>query len=99
MCGRQHNAQRSAESGAICIINMFAAVKYYLGGLDKGKIIKLQEFLNSKTGFNHQHVVVNAALQLLHDVFGEKDCHARTAVGTNQLPMNAPVEIETIFEI
>ena len=43
--------------------------------------------------------MVNAASQLLFDAFGEMGRHARTAVGTNQLPMNAPVEIEAIFEI
>lgn len=55
--------------------------------------------MNSKTGFKKQHIVVNAASQLLYDVFGEKGRHARTAVGTDQLPMDAPVEIEAIFEI
>ena len=43
--------------------------------------------------------MVNAASQLLFDVFGEAGRHARTAVGTNQLPMDMPVEIEAIFEI
>ena len=79
---------------------MLAAVRYHLGDLDKVKnIVKVQAFVNSKTGFDQQHIVVNAASQLLFDVFGEMGRHARTAVGTNQLPMNAPVEIEAIFEI
>ena len=34
-----------------------------------------------------------------YDVFGEAGRHARTAVGVNQLPMDAPVEIEAIIEI
>lgn len=62
-------------------------------------ITKIQVFVNSKTGFMQQHVVANAASQLLFDVFGEKGRHARTAVGTNQLPMDAPVEIEAIVEV
>ena len=92
--------EEAQEAARICIINMLAAVKYHLGDLDKVKnVVKLQAFVNSKTGFNQQHIVVNAASQLLFDVFGEAGRHARTAVGTNQLPMDAPVEIEAIFEI
>lgn len=93
--------QEQAEACARqCVINMIAAVKDYLGNLDKVKnVVKLQAFVNSKIGFQNQHLVVNAASQLLFDVFGETGRHARTAVGTNQLPMDMPVEIEAIFEV
>lgn len=98
--GEEVSLEQAQEAARICIINMLAAVRYHLGDLDKVKnIVKLQAFVNSKTGFNQQHIVVNAASQLLFDVFGEAGRHARTAVGTNQLPMDAPVEIEAIFEI
>lgn len=98
--GEEVTLEEAQEAARICIINMLAAVRYYLGDLDKVKnVVKLQAFVNSKTGFNQQHIVINAASQLLYDVFGESGRHARTAVGTNQLPMDAPVEIEAIFEI
>lgn len=98
--GEDVTLEQAQEAARICIINMLAAVRYYLGDLDKVKtVVKLQAFVNSKTGFDQQHIVVNAASQLLYDVFGEAGRHARTAVGTNQLPMNAPVEIEAIFEV
>lgn len=92
--------EQAQEAARRCIINLLAALKNYLGDLDKVKnITKIQVFVNSKTGFMEQHIVANAASQLLYDVFGEKGRHARTAVGTNQLPMDAPVEIEAIVEI
>ncbi|MFR7989757.1 MAG: RidA family protein [Anaerovoracaceae bacterium] len=98
--GDEVTLEQAEEAARICIINMLAAVKNYLGDLDKVKdVVKVQAFVNSKTGFMEQHIVVNAASQLLYDVFGEAGRHARTAVGTNQLPMDAPVEIEAIFEI
>ena len=98
--GEDVTLEQAQEAARICIVNMLAAVRCYLSDLDKVKnIVKLQAFVNSKTGFDQQHIVVNAASQLLFDVFGEMGRHARTAVGTNQLPMNAPVEIEAIFEI
>ena len=55
--------------------------------------------LASKVGFDQQHIVVNAASQLLFDIFGEVGRHARTAVALNQLPLDAIVEIEFIVEI
>jgi enamine deaminase RidA (YjgF/YER057c/UK114 family) len=92
--------EQAEEAARRCIINLMAALKDYLGDLDKVKnITKIQVFVNSKTGFMQQHLVANAASQLLYDVFGEKGRHARTAVGTNQLPMDAPVEIEAIVEV
>jgi endoribonuclease family protein len=47
--------------------------------------------------FDQQHIVVNTVSQLLFDVFSEIDRHTHTTVGTNQLPMNTPVEIEAIL--
>lgn len=92
--------EEAEEAARRCIINLLAALKNHLGDLDKAKnITKIQVFVNSRTGFQEQHLVANAASQLLFDVFGEKGRHARTAVGTNQLPMDAPVEIEAIVEI
>lgn len=92
--------EQAQDAARRCIINLLAALKDYLGDLDKVKnITKIQVFVNSKVGFMEQHLVANAASQLLFDVFGEKGRHARTAVGTNQLPMDAPVEIEAIVEI
>lgn len=98
--GAEVSLEEAEECARICIINMMAAVKDYLGDLDKVKnIVKVHAFVNSRTGFQEQHIVVNAASKLLYDVFGECGRHARTAVGTNQLPMDAPVEIEAIIEI
>lgn len=92
--------EQAQDAARRCIINLMAALKDYLGDLDKVKnITKIQVFVNSKVGFMEQHIVANAASQLLFDVFGEKGRHARTAIGTNQLPMDAPVEIEAIVEI
>jgi enamine deaminase RidA (YjgF/YER057c/UK114 family) len=44
-------------------------------------------------------MVLNAASDLLFEIFGESGKHARVAVGVNVLPLNSPVEIEFIFEV
>ena len=42
--------------------------------------------------------MINGAPDLLLEVLGDKGQHARSAVGTNSLPSNMAVEIETIVE-
>lgn len=98
--GTQHALEEAQEAAKLCIINLLSVLKGFLGDLDKVKsVVKIQAFVNSETGFDKQHLVVNAASQMLYDVFGEAGRHARTAVGTNQLPLDAMVEIEAIIEI
>jgi len=98
--GKDLSLAEGEEAARICIINMLSALKGYLNDLDKIKnVIKLQAFVSSEPGFDKQHVLINAASQMLYDVFGECGRHTRTAIGTNQLPLDAPVEIEAIFEI
>jgi len=44
--------------------------------------------------------VINGCSNLLVEIFGaERGAHARSAVGTNSLPRNVPVEIEMITEL
>jgi enamine deaminase RidA (YjgF/YER057c/UK114 family) len=71
-----------------------------LGDLDKVKrVVKVVGFVNCVDGFSAQPAVVNGASDTIGKVFGDKGIHARSAVGTNALPLNVPVEIEAIVEI
>lgn len=98
--GKERDIEYGKEAACMCIMNMLAAVKEAYEDLDIiDNIVKLQAFVNSEVGFDQQHIVINAASQLLYDIFGEAGRHARTAVGTNQLPMDVTVEIEAIIEI
>ena len=98
--GDTRTLEEAQEAARLCIINGLAALRAHLGDLDRVKrIVKLQAFVASQTGFDKQHIVVNAASQLLFDVFGEAGRHARTAVGLNQLPLDATIEIEMIVEV
>lgn len=42
---------------------------------------------------------MNGASELVLDIFGDAGKHARCALGTSNLPMNIPVEIEMVVEI
>lgn len=98
--GGQHSIAYGEAAARLCILNMLAAVKDYVKDLDKIKnVVKLVGFVSSEVGFEDQHIVINAASQLLVDIFGDCGMHARSAVGTSQMPKDVTVEIEGIFEI
>lgn len=83
-----------------CAINCLSVLKWHLGSLDKVKrIIKVSGFVQSYDEFKEQPFVMNGASDLFLDVFGEKGRHARSAVGTSELPFNTPVEVEVIVEL
>ena len=80
--------------------NTLAALEGYLGTLERvKKPVKILAFVAGTDDFTQQAVVVNGASQLLLDVFGDAGRHARSAIGTNGLPLGLTVEIESIFEV
>ncbi len=70
------------------------------GDLDKViRVVKLGGFVASSPNFTDHPKVINGASDLIVKIFEEKGKHSRFAVGVASLPLNAPVEIEGIFEI
>ncbi len=81
----------------ICILQGLACLKQALGSLDRiERILKVTGFVASAPGFNDQPKVLDAASDLLGEIFGEAGRHARSAVGVAELPRNAAVEIEMV---
>jgi enamine deaminase RidA (YjgF/YER057c/UK114 family) len=62
------------------------------------QIVQLTGYVQSEPTFKEQHLVLNAASELLFEILGEKGRHSRIAVGVSALPLNAPVEIALIAE-
>jgi len=90
-------AQKAAE---LCVVNCLAAVMHLIGDLDEVKeIVKLLAFVSSAPGFSRQPEVVNGASALLEALYGDAGRHARSAIGTSQLPFDIPVEIEMIAAV
>jgi enamine deaminase RidA (YjgF/YER057c/UK114 family) len=71
------------------------------GSLNGIRVIKVLGCVNSAPEFIEQHLVINGASDLLHEVFGKNGdgFHARSALGFASLPTGAAVEVEAIFEI
>ncbi|MCC3376993.1 RidA family protein [Cohnella sp. REN36] len=92
--------EQGQEAARQTIINCLAVMKGYLGDLDRVvKIVKVLGFVNSAPGFGDQPFVINGASDLLVEIFGDAGRHARSAIGTSELPFHTPVEIELIAEI
>ncbi|MEO9336911.1 RidA family protein [Mesorhizobium sp. SB112] len=99
LLGRDLDTKAGQEAAKLCAINILAQAKAALGDLEKiKKLVKITVFVASDTGFTEQHLVANGASDFLVEVLGERGKHARSAVGTAVLPLNAAVEIEAIIE-
>ncbi|WP_028549556.1 RidA family protein [Paenibacillus sp. UNC451MF] len=98
--GSDLTIEQGQKAARQVIINCLAVLKGYLGDLDRVvQIVKLLGFVNSAPGFGDQPYVMNGASDLLVEVFGDSGRHARSAIGTSDLPFHTPVEIEIIVEI
>ena len=99
--GADVSPEEAREAARICALNLISQMKAACGGdLDRVvRVVKLGGFVNCVDGFGGQPQVINAASDLMVDVFGDKGKHSRSAVGTNALPLNVPVEIDALVEI
>ena len=87
------------HASRVALLNALAAIKSVTGTLDSiEKIVKLNLYVSSETFFSSQHLVANGASSLLHEIFGERGVHARSAVGVTELPLNASLELELIVQ-
>ena len=95
----KQSVDSAREAAKICIINGLAQLKANLGSLDKiTKFVRISGFVNSESDFTEQPKVINAASDLLVEVFGDMAKHSRIAVGVASLPLNSTVEIDMIVE-
>lgn len=98
--GGELTLEQGYQAARVCVLNCLSVIKAEIGSLDKvERIVKLVAFVNSAPGFSQQPAVANGASELLSEVFGEAGKHARSAVGVNELPLEAAVEVEIIAKI
>jgi enamine deaminase RidA (YjgF/YER057c/UK114 family) len=99
--GREISADEGKLAARLCAINLIAHLKTACGGnLERVvRVVRLGIYVACTDDFTGQPLVGNGASDLMGEIFGDAGRHARAAVGTNVLPLNAPVEIDGIFEI
>lgn len=84
-----------------CATRILQSVWNAHGTLDGLRVLKVLGCVNSAPEFIEQHLVINGASDLLHEIFGKQGdgFHARSALGFASLPTGAAVEVEAIFEV
>jgi len=98
--GKDLSIEEGAEAARLALLNALAAVQEGIGDLERvDQVLKLTVFVNSADGFTGQAQVANGASTLLEEIFGERGRHARSTLGTNTLPLGAPVELDLILSI
>jgi enamine deaminase RidA (YjgF/YER057c/UK114 family) len=97
--GAEVDAETAKDLARTCVLNGLAAAQNVLGSLDRiTRVVKVVGFVASDPSFTGQPGVINGASELLGEIFGDAGIHARSAVGVAVLPLDAPVEIEFLFE-
>ena len=96
--GDDVDIETAYEAARICALSGLAHARRELGSLDAiKKVVKVNGFVRSASGFKDQPKVVNGASDLLVEIFGDAGKHARAAVGVNELPLGVCVEVEFVF--
>jgi enamine deaminase RidA (YjgF/YER057c/UK114 family) len=82
-------------------LTILATLRRVLGNLDKvERVVKVLGLVNCTPEFQEHPSVINGCSELFAEIWGsEKGVGARSAVGSNSLPKNIPVEIEAVFEL
>lgn len=80
-------------------VNALAILQDVVGLDAVRRVVRLAGHVSSAPGFTRQPEVLNAASELLGRAFGEGGLHARLALGSASLPLDACIEIELIVEV
>jgi enamine deaminase RidA (YjgF/YER057c/UK114 family) len=99
--GKQLNLEDGRKAAYLCCLNIISQLNSACeNNLETVKnCIKITGYVNSTEDFNDQPKIINAASELIANIFEEKGKHTRAAVSVNSLPLGASVEIDAIFEI
>ena len=94
--GGEISLEQAQQAARLATLAILSSLKKTLRDLDRIKgWLRLYGMVNSAPDFNQFPLVLNAASELIHQIFGPAvGEHARVAIGVAGLPWNAPVEIE-----
>lgn len=99
--GKDLSVEQGYEAAKDCAVKILRSVYNAHGTLDGLRVVKLLGCVYSAPDFTDQHLVINGASDLLHELYGKDGdgYHARSALGFAAIPTGAAVEIEAIFEV
>ncbi len=97
-CGGDVTILEAREAARSAAVNLVATVRETLGSLDRvERVVQVYGVVNATPDFVDQTSVIDAASDLLVEVFGEFGRHTRLAVGVASLPANLVLEIQALL--
>jgi enamine deaminase RidA (YjgF/YER057c/UK114 family) len=98
--GREVAPEQGQEAARLCAINLLAQMRAAVGDLEAiVRCVRLGGFINADPAFAALAPVMNGASDLMVAVLGERGRHARSTIRVAELPLDAAVEVEGMFEV
>lgn len=98
--GAEISPEIGQEAARLCAINLLAQLKAAIGDLNKiVRCVRLGGFINAVPTFAQLAPVMNGASDLMVAALGDKGRHARSTIGVAELPLDACIEVEGMFEV
>lgn len=99
--GRELSTDEGYAAARLTALYMFRQIVDGLGSLDHvRRWAKVLGFIRSAPGFGDQPSILNGFSDLVVEVYGEeRGLCARSAIGTSDLPLGMPVEVEAVVVV
>jgi enamine deaminase RidA (YjgF/YER057c/UK114 family) len=98
--GAEISPEAGKEAARLCAVNLLAQLQAATGDLERVvRCVRLGGFINVVPTFAAVAQVMNGASDLMVEVLGDAGRHARSTIGVAELPMDAAVEVEGMFEV
>jgi enamine deaminase RidA (YjgF/YER057c/UK114 family) len=98
--GAEVSVEAGKEAARLCAVNLLAQLRAAVGDLDLvERCVRLGGFINAVPTFAALAPVMNGASDLMVAALGDAGRHARSTIGVAELPLDAAVEVEGMFEV
>lgn len=99
-CGEGVTTAEARAAARSAALNLVATVRDTLGSLDRVvRVAHVYGVVNATPEFVEHTSVIDAASDVLVEVFGDAGRHARLAVGVSSLPANLVLEIQATLVV
>ena len=99
--GAEVSAEEAVAAARLCALNVLAQLEAAVGDLDHALVqcVRLGGFINAVPSYAALPAIMNGASDLMVELLGDRGRHARSTVGVAELPLDAAVEVEAMFEV
>lgn len=98
--GADLDVEQGREAARLAAVNALSSIREALGRLAAvDRVVWLRGVVNATPDFTEHTRVIDAASDVLLDVFGERGQHARLALGVSPLPADLALEIEMVVQV